>query len=40
MVAVSKRLGDLGQQVRVVALTVDEHTTSLDQIENQLHPTA
>jgi hypothetical protein len=31
---------DLGQQMRIVALAVDEHTTRLDQIEKQLHPTA
>jgi hypothetical protein len=40
MVAVSKRLDDLGQQMRMVALAVDEHTTSLEQIEKQLHRTA
>jgi hypothetical protein len=40
MVAVSKRLGDLGQQMRMVALAVDEDTTSLEQIEKQLHRTA
>jgi hypothetical protein len=40
MLAVSKRLGDLGQQMRMVALAVGEHTSSLDQIEKQLHRTA
>jgi hypothetical protein len=39
MVAMNKRLDDLSQQMRMVALAVDEHTTRLDQIEKRPDPT-
>lgn len=39
MVSMNKRLDDLSQQMRMVALAVDEHTTRLDQMEKPHDPT-
>jgi hypothetical protein len=40
MVSMSKRLDDLGQQMHMVALAVDEHTTRLNAIERPQPPSA
>lgn len=39
MVSVSTRLDDLSQQMHMVALAVDEHTTRLDRVDKCLDAT-